>query len=782
MKAIIIFLLLFFIIIEAPTVCAVPVIENVSVNPQNPWLGDDVLILLNCYDDNSSISGVSADITGPSQHLPDFDFTLINGNYTLLVDGSYLDRRGDYTVLIVCENYAEENTTTETGFTVSELTTSVNEVLPETIYTDDIVEIFIDILKDDIPITDDVSFELEINDENIDLIQNPAYYIGEGWKLRIYAPDSDANYELHIVSIYDTKNIEDVITLQVENPVVFELITMNNEFVLPDTEIELTLKAEDRGTIIPITENILDVTINNQDASINDITADGNQFIVNIEPLSLDPGKYELKLELDYGGGETILRDIIYPLSISGTIRDRNDNAIDVDLMFRKGSKQTVLHTNSEGEYSGYVEPGLYDIELVHTKVSVKLLEVDVDDYADSIKYDYHLGGNIPGIIVAGFFVFETALSFDTAEIEMKYDDRNILDETELEIYRCSNWNHGQVICNSEWQEVNGEIDTIRNTATMETGGLSAFIIGAKEGITINANLDKSVYNLNDIIQITGLTFDSSRTIIPNVSLTLLKESEILDTVFSDEQGIFSFEIFAPDEEGTHILEITADKNPYVHSSITLSFEIERNKKINLLVPDRIRLNRGNNVTMEFSVINTGQIALEDIVLSLSGVPDGYYAMETAILPELDINEEIKIPIVFSIPVNAQLNTYSALFRATIDDVATEANFALTILEQETANQTDAIEPSQSFEFPLPNIILLAQDSFISLAIIAIIIFGTAFVLRRRKTPSSTGRDEVKLLLSGIRDELGKAEIETTARRKKTRRKQLYPKRRRSRR
>src|SRR3990172_6257036 len=164
-KAILFSVLMFLAAIRAAS--AMPVIQNVLIQPSYLWLGEDATIMLNCLDNESNaISQVYANITGPIT-LPTLNFSG-SGDYRLTVpseyfNSDYFDRTGNYNVAIACVNNLSQTLVDYTSFNVSRLIGSVNTIIPSPAYTGDVIEIDFMVKKNGVSISSDVSFTVSLN-------------------------------------------------------------------------------------------------------------------------------------------------------------------------------------------------------------------------------------------------------------------------------------------------------------------------------------------------------------------------------------------------------------------------------------------------------------------------------------------------------------------------------------------------------------------------------------------------------------------------------------------
>ncbi|NIO44785.1 MAG: hypothetical protein GTN36_04505, partial [Candidatus Aenigmarchaeota archaeon] len=536
-----IFLAIILFLITIPLALATPTIESVSVQPSSLWIGEDAFISLNCFDGNYTVEQVYADITGPSITLPTMYFTKSGDNYSLSIDEEYLDRTGNFDVTISCENNINEITYTSVNFTVSELTGHINEINPEPAYIGDIIEIDFIVKKDDTKLSSSVVFNVSLNNNLKNLKVLPAYDINKGWILKIDSPTKSDLYDLEVIAFYDRSSVRDYNSIDVRNKIEFEIISMDKNWVETNDNISIKLKALERNSVIELNKNNVDIKIGSADAEITSVSREGDLFNVKIIAPSLSSGRYKLEAYLNYGGSSySDSESIDYIVSITGVLVDEDNKAMNVKINFiRDDVTKLSITTDAYGHYSGSIPPDIYDVEIVFPKSTITLYDVSVSVFDDPIKYFHSTGYLVPGIRNAGLHSYEIDLSYFEADIEMKYEEKNVINENNLKIFRCSSWSSGRSVCNGEWEEVTGEIDIIRNRVKIDSSTLSAFIIGEIKGLNTDFSLDREKYYLDDKIVITGILKDEDRNTVGNASIDVrIKNKEITYKTTTDENGV----------------------------------------------------------------------------------------------------------------------------------------------------------------------------------------------------------------------------------------------------
>jgi hypothetical protein len=346
-------------------------------------------------------------------------------------------------------------------------------------------------------------------------------------------------------------------------------------------------------------------------------------------------------------------------------------------------------------------------------------------------------------------FSYEIGLDYHDVSLEMNYDERSLLDENDLIILRCSNWNSGRKICNDKWFEIGGGIDTIRNVVKLNLTSLSAFVIGERKAIDVDYNLDSDKYYVISPMKINGIVKDSNGDAVPNATVSVyIKNTGNRTNLMSDSNGVFSLELKAPLEEGVYTLALSAAKDPYISFNGSRTFEVVKSRTVEISVPDTIKLKQGQTFAQEISVINTGQADLLGLNISLTGIPTNYFNM-TKSIGKLKQNEENNIYIYFSIPEDAEQQTYSATIEVSNDEIKQEKILGFTIVSK---NETTVeSQPSPSGTFILPKI----DSNVIYIVIFAAVSFSVAIILKKVKIKRSK-RSDVRDFLFDVKDNFRK--------------------------
>jgi hypothetical protein len=751
------FIILLILIFVQRTSYALPVIDNVSVNPQSLWLGESPIILLNCYDnENKTITSVYANTSGPGIILPRLDFTGTNpftGNYNLFK--TYLDRVGNYDVIISCNNNESQSTAFSTSFSISKLTGTISYI--DSIgYIGDEIEIDFLVKKDSNVLSSGVSFNVTLNDQLKQLKVPPAYDLSKGWVLKLDSPSTEGTYNVKVYAYYDRANTSNSSSISVMKRIDFGVVSLSKNWVNGNENITLSLKAKDMGNIIDVNKNNLNIQISSTSVNILSIDRSGDTYNVRITVPSLYAGTYDLTSILSYEGSVYYdTKSIDYIVEVKGKIVDNNNKGISTQIKFFSGNVEKLkVSTDSSGYYSSSIPPGTYEVQIIFPQSTLYLDYVSINYFNDPVKYFYSSEDLVSGIRSAGLFGYEVALDYDEARIEMNYNEKNLIDETQLTIFRCSNWNSGRKTCNDNWYEVYGDFDTVRNLAKLNLTSLSAFVVGERKAINVNFNLDSEKYYTDSTVKLIGLVKDIDGSNIDNATVKMyVKNTEIKINTSSDNNGVFSIEFKAPKNEGNYTLVLSAEKSPYISFSSNKNFEVIKSRTIEILIPDTIKLKQGQSLTQEVSIVNTGQASLLNLNISLIGIPTNYFNL-TNFIGRLNENEENKIFIYFTIPEDAEKKTYGATLEVSNSEIKQERVFGFTVVDK---NETIDIESTPAGRFILPKI----DSNLVYIMVFAVAAFSIAIFLKKMKIRRSK-RSDVKDFLSDVKDSLRYKKTETT--------------------
>jgi len=738
-----------FILALTKAVLASPVINSVTFEPSSSlWVGESLTVKVNCTDELNSISSVKLSAVGEDGYtIPTKDLAFQSGMYITTIESLYLSYPNKFSASITCTNNNSESVSQTQAFEVSSFTTTISSITPSTIYLGDLIEVDVVVKRNNEQISSGVSFIIKLNDSLVQPKVQPPYDPSKGWIIYLDAPNVSGQYSLAITTSYGRVSDTKAISLTVNEPVLFSITGIDKTLVKPNDTITLQLKALDRGSTIPLTSSNVEIQVGSTRAEIKAITPVSNYYNLAIVAPNVYPDSYKLTAYLyhkNYTYYDSITISYIVP--VSGKITDESGKGVSAELRFLSGSVEKLkLYTDSSGAYSGYLPPGTYDLQITFPQSVLYLRTISIRSFEDPIRYYYSTSVDIPGINLVGLYVYEVALPYSQATIEMRYDERNVLDESMIKVYKCEKWNNGKKLCYGSWEEVTGTVDTVRNLVSVTTSSLSAYALGTLEQLSVDFNLNKERFYLKDLIRVRGVVLDENRNAIKNATVFIsLKGTSINVTTTTDSNGIFQVEFIGPEAEGLYTLLLKAEKYPYISFNTSKELKFERSKELSIVFPDSIRVVAGENLTQEFDLINTGQSDLYGLQMFITGVPSSYYRIEKS-LEDLKVGETKKIQIYFSIPSDANQTTLSASITVFNDQVKKEKTFGFTIL---ATNKTVSQPTGITGRVILPEI----GWDVVFILLFALASFSLAFILKRRKV--DRGREEVRSLLFDLKNRL----------------------------
>ncbi|MBD3155706.1 MAG: hypothetical protein GF368_03555 [Candidatus Aenigmarchaeota archaeon] len=731
---------------------------SVVVEPDNNlWVGEELNISLTCLDNNpnATIESAYLNVTGPGDFFVYYDMEENSyGSYSKYIDD--FNQVGEYDVNIYCENNLTEISNEEINVKVSEFTVDIVEMNPDPAYIGDELELGIATKIDGEPHHyQGINFTVKIGNIEESFDTSVPYRNGM-WEINIEPPESIGTHDVSVQADYDRTTAYSEGEIEVKSPLQFELVDIDKTWIKEDDNITLTFRNSFKGEPFYLTKNNLNVRIDGYNCEILETSRGGSYSYVKVDTPDLSSGTYDLRIELNYNN-EWIGKasdKISYVVPVIGEIVNPKDKAISTTITFEKGDLKNSIGTDGKGAYSSEIPRGTYDIELDFPRSNLLLEDVEIKSFEDPIRYDEITSGfELEGIGVNAIFVYEVALDYDEAHLEMTYDDSLVSNEERITVYRCQKWNFGARVCNGDWKEVTADIDTIRNEVSIDTITLSAFLIGYKKEMIIDANIEKDNYFLEDIVKVLGIVEDENQRAIEGVKVNgEIRGTEITFTAETDSGGVFTKEFQGPSTEGKHDLILTAEKAPYDDVDQTLELEMIRSKKLTLTVPNSLELRAGDSANTEFLLNNIGQTDFYDLTITLNGISTDFYILGFTDIDKIEAGEEKRVPISFNLSNSVVEGSYPGTVRVRGEDVDLEESFTLKVQSKETTE----VEESKS-KFPSANIVI-PNFSWETLAVSVFGVFsiGGAIWFKKKKQKPGREREDVKNILLNIKSEVEK--------------------------
>jgi len=704
-------------------------IDSVVVSPAELWLGDQLNITAVCTD-NSTIDRVYTDVNGPGVILPSLDFyDEGNNTYKIPIPGNYFDRKGGYTAVIFCQSNGTKVNATS-SFVISELTGEISSY-PSYVYSGDTIEVHFLPKKDGGTITSDISFSVSLDGQAKPFKVPPIYDTQKGWLLRIDSPNVPRVYNLGINALYSSKNIYASTTLEVKGAIEFELTGLDKQSATPRDNVTLYVKALYRGAPIQLNTTGFSVRVNSAAAATSSIAQSGSSFNVRAILPDLSPGRYQIAAELYYNGSSYVSAlPIDYVTVLSGKLTDSSGKPVNARLrFFKSGVEKLRLNTLSDGTYSGQIIPDTYDVDIDTDDAAIHIDKANVNVYSEPIKYYYDRGGKIDGLVVSGLHTIGVSWAFEKAAVTLKYDESMFSDETKLVVFRCPSLTNGK--CSGKWSKISPVLDTNSNTVTFSVSGFSVFAAGIEDAIKLSLNLDKAKYRLRDVVRVRGSTSGHSGQ-ITNVSVLIkIKDTLIEKSLSSDQNGVFSVELVGPETEGMYKVQAYAEKYPHASYETSYDLAVAAEPSVSIVFPGSVQVGRGDNVTEDIVIVNTGQKNLTGVRLAI-GLDEKFYGLG-AYPDRIPVKEEVRVPVTFFAGVDEALTTHSGLMNFTSAEISQEKIFGFTVVERR-----DTENAITGFVFSMPDQNTIYITLFASAAFLAAFL-SKRFISKRKSEAKYSG-------------------------------------------
>lgn len=689
------------LLIFVPGIASAVNIDSISVEPNSPWKTQDFTITTTCGKTGETHTVYIGNITRNSDEIPgskeellmtkEDDVYKISGNELK----TFLEERGGfkaakYSFYVVCKKDGESQAE-EGQFTVRNLNaTVVEDSLDETYYTGQKIEIPVEVYEEvegqsPILVKDDVNLTMTIGDKSV----SKTFFRKDtgDWVLTATVPNEPGTYQAMI----DVKHAggEDSISKEIraKEDLVFDIDVSRSDYIL-----SLVTEAKHKDEEIAVTEDDLDVDFDgdslNDELSEESVSKESSEFQINLP--EKDPGIYDLtvnfeRTELPEASYE---EKITFPKKIGGRFEDSDEESIEFKLKFLNEDREKVV--DGEGSYSTEIVPDEYDVGVKLEDANLKFKEVAVDDWQNPIKY-HKYGKNVDGLRVAGLHAFTTSFDYSEADLEFGYNTDGFEDPSELKIFRCEDWNFDGGKCYGSWETVSGSLEEVSNTAKVEDAGLGAYAVGKRDKLSISYSLEEDVYLPDDILEVSGVVKNLAGKTIQNANITLEIESDSSERkTITDKDGIFDFSAGVPKEDSEYILNLTAEKKPYISNKISTDFEVKRKPSLEIVAPDSIDLKPNTTKQVNMYVRNNGYKTLEDIEPKTEEVPF-LEKIEFKSTP-IYMNQSRDVLLTLEVPHNATPDLYDAEISFLYANDKATAPFGINVEEPTSYKEVNTSE------------------------------------------------------------------------------------------
>ncbi len=747
------YLILFFLISLAS---AQPLISDVSVQPQHPWIGDNVNITFSCFEENYSIEKVNVVFLSPIE-IPNSSLNLKKQDkyyFSLPINYPY---SGKYTFQIYCESNNTENNSTQQNFdfTVYNLTAYIDSIKPGKIYEGDEIKVFLRVKKNDLDLNASyqITFQTFLDNIQVQYTTPPYFDNSRGWvlsfkaaegqhKIKIIAKIEEKNVVLE-KEIFVYKNIDisfqsiDKTEVSSGENVVLKFFVKERDFKIDNSSLNLYLYFD--SSPLPFNYSLYD-------------SLEGTFIEIKAAMPEASLGPHTITPKIVYKNQE-LSKDIqiTYPIKIiSGFFNDDN-TPFNGKIKFKGSGFERVFSTNSSGYFSGTLPKGTYDIEIElkdypsYPGVKIILNKTVINSFDNPIKFDVLKNLNIDGLGIGAAYFIDVNLDFSKATLELSYDQRRIVNESEIIVYKCSEWNFAKSQCNVNLEELNVDIDKNENKVKIDVDSFSVFIISYRKKLNLNIIREKQNYILKDLATISGFVQDDEGNYISNADINVKILGAGIDfSTKTDKNGYFSYQFLTPEKEGIFRIDLKATKDQFIGDYKYTEINVTKSKKLVLFTEDSFKIYKGENITIPLKIINTGQADISKAYINISGLPSEFIVFMKNEETDIKSGEERNSPITIIVP--ASTNSTSVMVKIQISYEGFYAEKQLYLILDERLKENT---------IPTAKIVLPKIDPSIYLTFFScvLIIIATYFLKKNKR------KEKKDDLLKEIKKEIIKEKI-----------------------
>ncbi|MBU5688486.1 MAG: hypothetical protein KQA31_03710 [Candidatus Aenigmarchaeota archaeon] len=738
--------LLFFISI----VSAEPIISNISISPQEPFLGDKITVNFNCLEENQTIQKVQVMFLSPIE-IPNSSINLQKSNdYYFYLNLTY-PYTGKYKFQIYCESDALTNNSTQTifEFNVFNLSAYIEAIKPGKIYEEDEVKIFLRLKKNDIELnaSSNINFQVLLDEKPVSF-STPIYFdLSKGWVLSFYSPLGE--HKIKIIATIDNKNLEIEKSINVEKSIDIYFLNIDKTEVLPNDFISMKFFAKERDYKIDNSSLSIMLYFDSNSTPFNYSLSDsleGTLIDIRFKAPDANIGDHTLKVKTKYKNREFQHETkIYYPLKIEGSFLGETGSLYNGKIKFKNNNFERLFSTNSSGYFFGTLPKGKYNIEIElkdypnYPGIKLILNNTEINYFENLLKFDILKDINIDGLGIGGAYYIKPGIDFSDAYLEIVYDQRKIPNENNIIVYKCDDWNFVKNKCNTNLQEIEAYVDKDKNIAKIDIKDFSTFIIAYRKKLSLNLIQEKIKYNLKDTASVSGYIQDEDGNYIQdaNVNIKILNTG-IEGLTKTDKNGYFSQQFLVPEKEGIFKIEVKVSKDQFIEDIKSIEINVTKSRKLVLFIDDSFKVYSGENITLPLKIINTGQADISNFFVNISGLPQDFKIIINQD-DEIKSGEEKDIPIQIFIPSYINQTNYLLKIQLNYDGNLAEKQILLSVEEK------PKLKTMPTAKLIIPKI----DSSVLYTFIICVSIIFIAYILKKNKP-----RKEKDNLLKQIKNEI----------------------------
>ena len=737
-----------FFLLFLSTAFAKPLID-VSISPDELWLGDEVKIRFNCSDGNYSIQKFEVLFTNPIM-IPNSSLNIQKSSDYYFSLNLVYPYSGKYTYQIYCEsdNAGENSTLADFEFFVYNLSANIESIKPGKIYEGDEIKAFVKVKRNELEInaSSDLFFKIFLDNSQIQP-STPIYYdSSKGWVLSFFSPLG--KHKLKIETSLSQKSVSAERDIEVYKSIELSFLGIDKTEVNPEDYVTLRFFAKERDYKIDNSSLSISLLLDNSSLPFNYSlldSLDGTNIELKARVTNISVGDHTISARLGYKN-QTLIKDvqIIRPLKIEGGFISDDGFGYSGKIKFKRDSFERSFIANTSGYFSGFIPKGKYDVEMEikdypnYPGVKIILDDVDINSFEDPIRFDVLKDVSIDGLGLGAVYLIKANLEFSKATLELAYDQKKIVNESEIIIYKCEDWNFAKRQCNVELEEIDAIVDKDKNTVKFDDSSFSVFLISYRKKLSLNLMTDKKNYNLNDIVTISGYVQDDDGNYISDAEVKIKILGSSSYSTKTDKNGYFLLQAFSPQSEGVFKIETITSKSKFIQDIKTVEINVTKSRKLVLFLDDSYKLYEGENITIPLKIVNTGQADIPLAKINITGLPDNFMVIAKQEEREIKTGEERESPIQIFAPENS---SSSIMLEINLNyEGATSEKQILLVVEK---------KPVQN-SMPTAKIVLPNVDKEIIYTISASLsIILVAYILKKNKPKKNEDR-----MLKEIKNEI----------------------------
>ncbi len=765
-------LIFFFLILPAAHSSSI----HVDVSPQEVWIKNgSVSITLNCTSAGSVIEAfysISSPIATENITMNEKEQGIFASEFSTL---PYIGRYEGTAYCKVNESGNISLISTGFEFEVKDFVIASVSFEPSPAYTDDVLKLVVNttvVGTISYSPASGVSFALKLDGEDVGISREDYYFYNGKWYIVLPSNLSAGKHVLDITAQYDGMQSFSTVSTTIYTPLIIDAFDVSGK-IAPGNNITLRASVKFKGDAVSLQDVNPTLFLAGQDVSDLAVIKGDEDLVLTLP--DRQPGNYMLRLEVIYSGHRAYAYTILsYPALFSLSFKTAENKALSGRIRFRGDDYE--FSTSISGDAELLLPPSYYDIQLSDLPgiKNIQIRNVDMTTGAEEfLKYDVlDSGFGMEGIRLAGGIAIEIALPFTSASIEMKYDSRKVGDEELLVVYACHKWNFYARKCSGTWERIDAEVDTIRDVVRFTTNRLSAFVVGEPRYLVISTSLNKREVHLSEEFVVSGVVRNEDKSPVGYAKVHYRFDGTSGE-LEATKDGVFILRLRAPSEEGNYTVELVASKGFYLEARTGLNISVVAKKELSIILPDSFTVEVGSNTTLPIKVVNTGQKALSEVRIAISGLPAGSYRLDDAEISDLGV-DEMKVLNLMLMPSEGQEGDYPVTFTVAskIDRYSKSSSMLVKYKKKSTINQIKALASSSkksdaSVLTSLTSRMVSAVNSLSSQivsfprVVVAGLLFTLALLISRRewisrKYNNQLKRREIISSLEGIRLEIEK--------------------------